>query len=36
MLKLYGQINSKISQLNRQKQTSYIAGNNYKIAGRRL
>ena len=36
MLKLYGWINLKILQLNRQKQTSYIAGNNYKIVGRLL
>ena len=36
MLKLYGWINLKILQLNRQKQTSDIAGKTYKIAGRLL
>ena len=33
MLKLYEWINLKILQLNRQKQTSDIAGKTYKIAG---
>ena len=36
VLKLYGWINLKILQLNRQKQSSYIAGKTYKIAGRLL